>query len=1344
MKKKKSISSKSGPPPRDSSRKQAKQKILQQNEVLKGINRVFHEAIASESDEELGRICLNIAESLTSSEIGFIGEKGPDGLLDVIAISDRGRELCTVHEKTEQGRRPGNFKIHGFYGHVLQRGESLLVNEISSHPGSIGVPEGHPPISCFLGVPLVRAGQTIGIVAVGNREGGYRPEDLETLEQLAPAIVEALFHKRAEDALRKSEARLNRSQEIAHLGSWELDLVKNRLTWSNEVYRIFGLQPQEFGATYDAFLERVHPEDRAAVDAAYSGSLRDRKWSYEIEHRIVRKGTGEIRWVHEKCEHIADAAGTIVRSLGMVLDITERRRHEAALRQSEARFRFVVESNMIGVMFADALSGAITDANEEYLRIVGRSRDELKEGLLNWKEITPAEWLAREEKLAEELPPGGRIPPFEKEYFRPDGTRVPVIIGGSFLDEQRRHAVAFVLDNTESKRAEEDLRRKNAFLEAINQGLPILMYAKDSEGRILMANPAQLAHLGKNASQVIGKFTDELLPPHIARELMANDREVLEQGTTGIFEEAGDAITGDRVYLSVKSPYRDGEGRVVGLVGVSFDVTEKKRMEAALREREERFRFLAESIPHFVWSARPDGVSDYHNKRFLEFVGKSGEEMQGYILPAILHPDDLDRSTAAWKEAVNSGREYWIEHRIRRASDGQYRWFLGHALPLRDLSGQIVRWYGTCTDIDDRKRAEVALRRYELLSENTRDVILFMRRDGQILEANVAARKAYGYSRDEILKLKIHDLRAVETRELVADQMAEADARGILFETIHRRKDGSTFPVEVSSRGATTGGTRTLISVIRDITERKLMEEELRKSHDELEKKVQERTSEVKQQAELLDLARDAIVLEKLDGTILLWSDGAAEMYGWSKEETVGKIMRHLLQTHYPVPREKIILKLIQDGQWEGELTHTRKDGKTIKVLSRWTLKRDRLGKPESIMIINHDLTERLQLEEQLRRAQKLESLGTLAGGIAHDFNNLLQPILINTDLALMDIKAGNLPSPESLRLAREGARRGAELVKQIITFSRQKEHPRKPIEITPIIKETIKFLKSVIPKNIELRDRIDLKAAIVLADPTQIHQVLMNLGNNAAHAMRDKGGILEIRLAGRDVNEATAARHGLEPGPYLLLTVKDNGSGMDPKVKEKAFDPFFTTKRPGEGTGMGLSVVHGIVKNYGGDIHLESEVGVGTTVSVFLPLMIQGDWEVENVSPGPIPTGKERILLVDDEEAQVRTIQAILERLGYQVVSTTNAQEALQMFRSRPKAFDLVITDQVMPSLSGNKLAQECLRIRGDIPIILCTGFSETIDEEGARAIGITDFAMKPFTLREIAGKIRRCLDKA
>jgi signal transduction histidine kinase len=393
--------------------------------------------------------------------------------------------------------------------------------------------------------------------------------------------------------------------------------------------------------------------------------------------------------------------------------------------------------------------------------------------------------------------------------------------------------------------------------------------------------------------------------------------------------------------------------------------------------------------------------------------------------------------------------------------------------------------------------------------------------------------------------------------------------------------------------------------------------------------------------------------------------------------------------------------------------------------------------------VINDDITERRQAERRIRQMQKTEALGTLAGGIAHDFNNILMPVIINAELALLDVKQGVLPSPSYMQLVKEAATRGQELVKQIVTFSRQREQIRQPVDINPVIKETLKFLRASIPKNIEFQSSIDVEPAMVVADPTQVHQVLMNLCSNAAYAMRGKEGTLRVSLTRVAIDaEAESRQMDVRPGPYLRLTISDTGHGMDPEVRERAFDPFFTTKKPGEGTGMGLAVVHGIVKNHEGAITLESEVGKGTTVHVFLPWVQAGEPQ-KDIFSRPIPTGKERILLIDDEEIQVRTVQHMLERLGYRVIAKTRAPEALETFRTQPDAFDLVITDQTMPELTGANLAREVLRIRADMPVILYTGYSETLDEEEARSIGIRDFALKPLTVRDMAERIRRALKK-
>jgi signal transduction histidine kinase/DNA-binding response OmpR family regulator len=392
---------------------------------------------------------------------------------------------------------------------------------------------------------------------------------------------------------------------------------------------------------------------------------------------------------------------------------------------------------------------------------------------------------------------------------------------------------------------------------------------------------------------------------------------------------------------------------------------------------------------------------------------------------------------------------------------------------------------------------------------------------------------------------------------------------------------------------------------------------------------------------------------------------------------------------------------------------------------------------------IGIDITERKRMERELRQSQKMEALGTLAGGIAHDFNNILMPITLNTELALRSTGEPDKKS-EYLSYVLEAAQRGRELVKQIITFSRRREQKREAVRIAPVIKEALQLLKASLPATITISENIDdVPSEAVVADPTQIHQVLMNLCTNAAHAMREGGGVLEVSLASVEVDQHAASSHAdLTPGPYLRLTVSDTGEGMDRETMERIFEPFFTTKGRSEGTGMGLSVVHGIVKNHGGAITVYSEEGRGSTFKVFLPRAL-GGIERESLSPADVPTGKERILLVEDEEPVLRSERTMLESLGYKVIAFTKSDEALKLFRAEPHEFDLVITDHTMPIMTGSELSRKLLRIRGNVPIILCTGFSEALDEAKARAKGIREFVMKPFTTKEMAETIRRVLDE-
>ena len=397
-------------------------------------------------------------------------------------------------------------------------------------------------------------------------------------------------------------------------------------------------------------------------------------------------------------------------------------------------------------------------------------------------------------------------------------------------------------------------------------------------------------------------------------------------------------------------------------------------------------------------------------------------------------------------------------------------------------------------------------------------------------------------------------------------------------------------------------------------------------------------------------------------------------------------------------------------------------------------------GKVVGIVENTRDSTSRKKLEEQLQQAQKMEAIGTLAGGIAHDFNNILGAIMGYTEMLAWDI-------PDSADLQKKvqqilkASDRAKELVHQILSFSRQHDQERKPVQMHLIIKEALKLLKASLPSTIEIRQQVSTKRSTVLANPTQIHQVLMNLCTNAHHAMRETGGVLTVKLYTEDVSADKALQYDLAEGPYLALAVKDTGHGMSVTTKERIFDPYFTTKKKGEGTGLGLSVIHGIMKAHDGAVSVESEVGRGSVFTTFFP--IAEDKEDKDPQPAePLPTGRERILFVDDEPVLIEIGGQMLQHLGYAVECVSDSTEALRIFQASPDDFDLVITDMTMPNMTGDILAREILKINPGLPIIMATGFSELMTEEKAKRAGITDFLMKPLVVRELARVIRRVLD--
>lgn len=499
---------------------------------------------------------------------------------------------------------------------------------------------------------------------------------------------------------------------------------------------------------------------------------------------------------------------------------------------------------------------------------------------------------------------------------------------------------------------------------------------------------------------------------------------------------------------------------------------------------------------------------------------------------------------------------------------------------------------------------------------------------------------------------------------------------------------------------------------------------------------LQARDEELLRLATAVQQAAEAIVVTGIDWRIQYVNPAFERITGYGRQEAVGQHIRLLRSGQNPAGLFCDLEERVAGGEpWSGRLVNRRKDGSLYEEECTISPVRDDRGRVVNYVAVKRDVTAEVRLEKQLRQSQKLEALGTLAGGIAHDFNNVLTPILGYTELAVDDLPSDSRVR-ESLSRVLAAAERARDLVKQILAFSRRAEQERQPLRLGDLVRETLRLVSATLPKTIEIRSRLDDDLGTVLADATQLHQVLLNLCTNAWHAMGDEGGVLEVNL---DAVEGTAAAPGVS---HARLTVRDTGCGMPPEVLERIFEPFFTTKAVGEGTGLGLAAVHGIVRSHGGSLTVESEPGRGSAFMVFLPLAAEAA-EAPFSPAAPPPRGSETLLFVDDEEVIAELGRRSLESLGYRVTATSSSVRALELFRRDPRAFDAVVTDQAMPELSGTQLARELLALRPDLPLVLCTGFSRTVTPESARALGVRRFVTKPATLAELGRAVREALDE-
>jgi len=634
----------------------------------------------------------------------------------------------------------------------------------------------------------------------------------------------------------------------------------------------------------------------------------------------------------------------------------------------------------------------------------------------------------------------------------------------------------------------------------------------------------------------------------------------------------------------------------------------------------------------------------------------------------------------------------------------------------------------TIDDVTKTIKIQEALEKSEkkflkLFQTNSVAISISRVKDGLILDMNDAFEKIFGWKKEEAIGRTSIELGLWGDKKNRQDFVELVAKKRLLqnHELVVMTKQGNPLYVLVSLNQIEMDGEMCFLSTAVNISARKKVEIALQESEEKYRSMMEsmEESAYICSPDFHIEYMNPAMIKRTghnaIDGTCHKVMHGFDEKCPWC---VFDKILKGELINHEIV---------------------SPKDNRTYNVSNSPIFHTDG---SVSKLTVYRDITELKKMEAQLRQSQKMESIGVLAGGIAHDFNNILFPIMGHTKMLIEDIPEGS-PFQENLQEIYTASLRAKDLVKQILTFSRQKNIGLKPINIQPIIKEAIKLVRSTIPTTINIKPYIKTDCGIIKADPIQIHQIMMNLSTNAYQAMEETGGDLIVRLEKIKVNKSDIEIPDMAPGVYNSLIISDTGKGMDKKVVEKIFDPFFTTKVNGKGTGMGLSVVHGIVKNMEGFIKVNSQPDKGTEFHIYLPV-VNNHSEMQKIHQmkQPIQGGIEQILLVDDEKSVALIVKQMLERLGYQVTSHTNSIEALETFRAAPDNFDLVISDFTMPDIPGDKLAFEMAKIRPDIPILLCTGFSETLTEEKAASMGIKGFLMKPILMRDLSEKIREILN--
>ena len=1037
-----------------------------------------------------------------------------------------------------------------------------------------------------------------------------------------------------------------------------------------------------------------------------------------------------------------------------VLDITERRRAEEELRASQRLLQTVFDSIPHSIFVRDK-EGYFLMVNEVLANRYGLKAEEFAGRHLG--EIVSdlgieRDWQSYLQSDQDVFQTGRKVSlPDRLLEFSAGKTRTVHTVKSPLHNEAGEvvGVVGVTEDISERKRAEEAFRESEKRFRAVIDHSPNNIYLKDLEGNYLLVNRVFEETIGVSINDIFGKNAANWAEDEFAEAYLKHDREVIKQGVTVVQEEIVPYVDGTlHTHIATKFPIFNEDGILVSIGGINTDITDRKRAEEELRRSNRLLESVFQTVPILIWVKDRQGkylmvtreFSTHYGGEIEDFIGNNLLEL-GYVTPSTQQVWDREDHNV-----FETGETIEVLEQPIDLQTGERRWQHLIKVPLRDDSGEITHLVGVGINVTARKRVEEELRESQRLLQTVFDTIphwVYVKdRQSRYLAVNKAMAKDFHMEPEAFLGMNSDEFR---TRTDV--QIGTVEEMIQISETDRRVLENGEFVDEPEMSFTLNDGNKRIIRVIKlpfmnnkgevqgivglseDITEFKNQEALLRKSEAEFRQMVENIPS--------------AIFLKDLDGRYRITNRTFEEWVGIKKSEAYGKTSHELYSEEKATFYVNHDREVIETGEVRQKELELETKGGVKSIISNKFPMLDEKGEVTGIGAILTDLTAQRTTEEQLRQAQKMEVIGQLAGGVAHDFNNLLQVIAGYTQITL-----GDPEMPEKIRshltLVKESADRATELTGQLLAFSRKQTLEFRLIDLEQLISRQMKLVRRVIGENIALELRSHATNTTVKGDVGALEQVVLNLCINARDAMPDGGRLMiEFDTITTDADfNASDSRIGR--GEYACITVKDTGAGMTPEVLEHIFEPFFTTKEVGKGSGLGLSMAYGILRQHDGMIDVESQTGAGSKFKIYIPLVHEQPADETPPAESILPGSGETILLAEDEKEVLDLVAFMLESMGYRVLKATTGKEALQLLAEGTDRIDLALVDVVMPEMGGRELYEKITQLRPSLPVVFNTGYAaDTIDSQFLEDHNIR-LLHKPYTPDELSKTIRESIESS